>query len=148
MFAMFLPSFFSGWLIARIGVIPALWIGLLLMAGTVLITFAGQAEAYYMVALVLLGAGWNFLFIGGTTLLASAGRGPFKYRVQGINEMVMFGTMAVGSLVAGPLLHNFGWVTMNLVGGALLLLVVVAILRARTGVRFNDEQLSVRTQSD
>jgi MFS family permease len=79
----------------------------------------------------MLGAGWNFLFVGGTTLLASASQGTFKYRVQGFNEVVIFSTMAAGSLVAGPLLSSLGWVGTNICAGSLLALIVIAILRAR-----------------
>jgi MFS family permease len=131
MLAMFLPSFFSGWLIARLGVTRALMLGMLLEAAAVIITVIGQAELNYLAALIALGAGWNFLFIGGTTLLATACPDTFKYRVQGINEITIFGTMAVGSLVAGPALSNFGWVGTNICAGALLTLIVIAILRAR-----------------
>jgi MFS family permease len=129
--AMFLPSLFSGWLIARLGVTRALWLGLLLEAGAVIVTIIGQAEMNYLAALILLGAGWNFLYIGGTTLIASACQDTFKYRVQGINEMVIFTTMAFGSLVAGPLLSNLGWVSTNICAGLLLILIVIAILRTR-----------------
>jgi predicted MFS family arabinose efflux permease len=131
MLAMFLPSLFSGWLIARLGVARALWLGLLLEAGTVIITMIGPAEWNYLAGLILLGAGWNFLFVGGTTLLASASQGTFKYRVQGFNEVVIFSTMAAGSLAAGPLLSSLGWVGTNICAGLLLALIVIAILRAR-----------------
>jgi predicted MFS family arabinose efflux permease len=131
MLAMFLPSLFSGWLIARLGITRALWLGLLLEGGAVIITIVGQAEGNYLATLILLGAGWNFLFVGGTTLLASACQDTFKYRVQGINEIVLFGTMAIGALVAGPLLTNLGWVSTNICAGLLLALIVIAILRAR-----------------
>ncbi len=131
MLAMFLPSFFSGWLIARLGVTRALMLGMLLEAAAVIITVIGQAELNYLAALIALGAGWNFLFIGGTTLLATACPDTFKYRVQGINEITIFGTMAVGSLVAGPALSSFGWVGTNICAGVLLTLIVIAIRRAR-----------------
>jgi predicted MFS family arabinose efflux permease len=131
MLAMFLPSLFSGWLIARLGVARALWLGLLLEAGTVIITMIGPAEWNYLAGLIMLGAGWNFLFVGGTTLLASASQGTFKYRVQGFNEVVIFSTMAAGSLAAGPLLSSLGWVGTNICAGLLLALIVIAILRAR-----------------
>ena len=131
MLAMFLPSLFSGWLIARLGVARALWLGLLLEAGTVIITMIGPAEWNYLAGLIVLGIGWNFLFVGGTTLLASASQGTFKYRVQGFNEVVIFSTMAAGSLAAGPLLSGLGWVGTNICAGLLLALIVIAILRAR-----------------
>jgi MFS family permease len=131
MLAMFLPSLFSGWLIARLGVARALWLGLLLEAGTVVITLMGQAEWNYLAGLILLGTGWNFLFVGGTTLLARASPDAYKYRVQGFNEVVIFSTMAAGSLVAGPLLSSLGWVGTNICAGSLLAVIVIAILRAR-----------------
>lgn len=131
MLAMYVPSLFSGWLIARLRVSRALWLGWLLVAAAVVVTIAGQTEAHYLAALILLGAGWNFLFVGGTTLLASACQGSFKYRVQGINELALFGTMAIGSLAAGPLLSNLGWMGTNLAAGSLLALVVIAMMRSR-----------------
>ncbi len=131
MLAMFLPSLFSGWLISRLGVARALWLGLLLEAGTVIITMIGPAEWNYLAGLIVLGIGWNFLFVGGTTLLASASQGTFKYRVQGFNEVVIFSTMAAGSLAAGPLLSSLGWVGTNICAGLLLALIVIAIQRAR-----------------
>ena len=131
MLAMFLPSLFSGWLISRLGVACALWLGLLLEASTVIITMIGPAEWNYLAGLIVLGIGWNFLFVGGTTLLASASQNTFKYRVQGFNEVVIFSTMAAGSLAAGPLLSSLGWVGTNICAGLLLALIVIAIQRAR-----------------
>lgn len=131
MLAMFLPSLFSGWLISRLGVACALWLGLLLEASTVIITMIGPAEWNYLAGLIVLGIGWNFLFVGGTTLLASASQDTFKYRVQGFNEVVIFSTMAAGSLAAGPLLSGLGWVGTNICAGLLLALIVIAIQRAR-----------------
>ena len=131
MLAMYLPSLFSGWLIVRLGITRSLLLGMLLEAGTVVITLNGQAAEHYMAALILLGAGWNFLFVAGTTLLARACKGSYKYRVQGVNEIVMFGTMAAGSLVAGPLLSGLGWPGTNLAAGVLLLLIGIALLRSR-----------------
>jgi len=131
MLAMYLPSFISGWLIARLGITRSLWLGLLLEGGSVVVAMIGQAEWNYLAGLILLGAGWNFLFVGGTTLLAKACMDSFKYRVQGFNEVVIFSTMAAGSLVAGPLLSGLGWVGTNICAGSLLVLLVIAIRRAK-----------------
>jgi MFS family permease len=131
MLAMYFPSLFSGWLIARTGITQVLWLGLLLEAGAVAIALTGQTTTDYMLGLIMLGAGWNFLFLAGTTLLATHCQETSKYRVQGINEFVMFFTMAVASLLAGPLLSNFGWVATNVYAGLPLGLVILAILKAR-----------------
>ena len=78
--------------------------------------------------MVALGAGWNFLFVGGTTLLATR---DTSGRVQGFNDLTMFGTMAVASRSAGGLLHQFGWETTNLVAIGLIGLIVAALWRSR-----------------
>jgi len=129
--AMFAPSLFSGWLIARLGISRMLWFGVFL--NTVCIAFAvsGQDIWQYRYAMIALGFGWNLLFVAGTTLLATVCNRHEVLRVQGINDFVMFATMAVASLSAGALLDTIGWVWTNLAALVLLALVVVALLRAR-----------------
>lgn len=129
--AMFAPSLFSGWLIARLGVSRMLWIGVLINIACVILSVTGQEIWHYRYALIALGIGWNFLFVAGTTLLATVCSRSEMLRVQGINDFVMFGTMAVASLSAGALLDSVGWVWTNLIALALLALVVVSLLRNR-----------------
>jgi len=129
--AMFLPSLISGWLISRLGILRMLWLGVLLNALCIAFSISGQEIWQYRYALITLGIGWNFLFIAGTTLLATVCNRDEILRIQGINDFAMFATMAVTSLSAGALLDSVGWVWTNLAALALLALVVVALLRVR-----------------
>ncbi|MGI9344440.1 MAG: MFS transporter [Gammaproteobacteria bacterium] len=129
--AMFTPSLVSGWLIARVGLQRILWLGVWLNVACIAFAVSGHEIWQYRFALITLGVGWNFLFVGGTTLLATVCRGDEGRRVQGVNDFVMFATMAAASLSAGALLDGVGWVTTNLIALALLMPVVFGLLRAR-----------------
>ena len=108
-----------------------LWLGVCLNAACIAFSVSGQEIWQYRYALITLGIGWNFLFIAGTTLLATACNRDEILRVQGINDFAMFTTMAVASLSAGALLDGVGWVWTNLAALALLAMVVVALIRVR-----------------
>jgi MFS family permease len=111
---MFAPSFLTGHLIARFGLPNILLAGSVVLAGSVAAAVSGQTMPHFWVALVLLGVGWNFLFVGGSALLATTHTPAERGKVQGINELVIFTAVAVGSLLAGVLLHTVGWVGLNL----------------------------------
>jgi MFS family permease len=127
--AMFAPALFSGRLIARIGTRRGMVAGLVTTAGCIVVAHAGQGVAHYWLALVLLGVGWNLLFVSATTLLTSTYAPSERFRAQGLNEFAVFGTQALASLLAGPALHSLGWRALNVV--ALVPLVVLTILLAR-----------------
>lgn len=129
MLAMFTPSLVSGWLIARLGLKRMLWFGVFLNLACIALAVGGQDIWQYRFALITLGVGWNFLFIGGTTLLSTVCRHDEGRRVQGVNDFIMFGTMAAASLSAGALLDGVGWVWTNLIAAAILAPVVVGLLR-------------------
>ena len=112
---MYLPSFFTGSLVARFGVLRVMLTGVALLAGHILMTLSGTGFGSFAGALILLGLGWNFLYIGGTTLLTTAYVAAEKVRAQAINDMTIFGVALVCSLSAGGLLAAFGWERMNLV---------------------------------
>ena len=112
--AMYLPSLGSGVLIARIGVRAGMTAGLALMAGCIAIDSAGRDLMHYWWGLVLLGVGWNLLFVSGTALLTTAYRPAERFRAQAVNEFAVFGTQAAASLMAGPAMHLFGWRALNL----------------------------------
>jgi MFS family permease len=131
--AMYAPSLFSGWLIARLGIARMLWAGLACESLAIAVALSGQEVLQYRVALILLGLGWNLLFIGGTTLLATTVRGAAAARLRAANETIMFGTTALCSLAAGVLLAQLGWAGMNTAAVVLLAALAVSLLRARVG---------------
>jgi predicted MFS family arabinose efflux permease len=110
---MFVPSFFTGTLIARFGVLPIMFTGALLLLGHVAIALSGVALLHFISALVLLGIGWNFLFVGGTTLLIEAYRPSEKAKVQALNDFLIFGVVVTASFASGGLLQGFGWAGAN-----------------------------------
>ena len=111
---MFLPSFFTGSLIARLGVLRIMLAGVALLAGHVLMTLTGTAFESFAGALVMLGVGWNFLYVGGTTLLTTTYSAAEKGRAQATNDMSIFVVGLVSSLSAAALLQGFGWQALNL----------------------------------
>ncbi len=111
---MFLPSFVTGHLIARFGLARILLAGATILAGSVAAGVAGQRMGHFWVALVLLGVGWNFLYVGGSALLARTHLPAERGKIQGLNELIVFTAVAIGSLAAGALLHTVGWATLNL----------------------------------
>lgn len=125
--AMFLPSLFTGELIRKFGERTIIFIGLLAYLATTAIAYSGVEVFHYWWALVLLGVGWNFLFIGGTTLLTQAYQPHEKFRVQAVNDLTVFVFQALSSLSAGVFLFLGGWasiVTLSLVPTALLLVAI------------------------
>jgi len=107
--AMYVPSLFSGFLIARFGVFRIIQSGFLIMLGCVAVGWGEPMLMHYWWSMVLLGVGWNFLFLGGTTLLTQSYRSSEGFAVQAINDFLVFGLQAVGSLGAGVLLAVYGW---------------------------------------
>ncbi len=107
--AMFIPSFFSGLLITRYGVAAVIWAGLGINAVCLMIALAGQAYIHFWASLVLLGVAWNFLFVAGTTLLPASYMGQERFKVQGLNDFMVFGLQAVASLSSGVIVYAFGW---------------------------------------
>jgi len=133
---MFVPSFFTGSLIARFGVLRIMAGGVALLAGHVLVSLTGTDLHSFAGALVLLGVGWNFLYIGGTTLLTSTYTPAEKGRAQAANDMTIFAVGLLCSLAAAPLLQLLGWQTLNLVllpwlGVAAIALSGFGVIRSR-----------------
>jgi len=133
--AMFAPSLFSGWLVEKLGIQKMLWFGIALQVACIGIAASGSEVWHYRAALIALGAGWNFLFVAGTTLLMLACAPAEKPKLQGINDLVMFCTMGLASLLAGGLLHTLGWQWTNLTTLVLLCLIAAAILRTSGQIR-------------
>ncbi len=110
---MFLPSFFTGDLIKRFGSMKVIITGTLLNFVGIGIALSGVEVSHFWFALVVIGIGWNFMFIGGTALLTETYESHEKTRVQGFNDMLVFATMAVSSSSAGVLVNANGWQTVN-----------------------------------
>ncbi len=127
--AMYIPSLFSGALIGWIGVRRVMFLGLAALAATVGLGMLGHQFMHYWGALVLLGIGWNFLFVGGTTLLVGAYRPSERFRVQAVNDFSVFGISALASLMGGAVLLQFGWESVLVASLVPLLLMVAALLR-------------------
>ena len=110
---MFAPSFFTGSLIQRFGVLQVMTAGALLLYVVVAIALSGISVAHFWVALVLLGIGWNFLYIGGTTLLSGACSPAERAKTQGANDSIIFLTMMITSFGSGVLIDAKGWQVLN-----------------------------------
>ncbi len=123
---MFTPAFFTGSLVRRFGVLAVMLAGAALMMACVAIAISGVALPNFWTALVLLGIGWNFLYVGGTTLLTECYTPAEKAKTQGVNDFLIFITMAMSSLSSGVLVTSEGWRTMNFWALPFLLLVAGA----------------------
>lgn len=124
-FGMFAPSFFTGHLVRRHGAPRVMQAGFVLLLGHVAIALAGLEFLHFLSALVLLGVGWNFAFIGGTALLTQTYRPEEQLKVQAVNEFSIFGLVALATLSAGWLYDRFGWITLNLTVVPLLLVALL-----------------------
>ena len=107
--AMYLPSLFSGVLVARLGVSKMMLLGLAAYLITIIVAIIGRDLLNYWAALVLLGIGWNFLFVAGTSLLPRCYKKAERYKVQSFNDSFIFGAQAIASLSAGWVIHLLGW---------------------------------------
>jgi MFS family permease len=130
---MFVPSFFTGSLVKRFGALPVMAVGVLLNLVCVAVALSGVELMQFLVALFALGVGWNFLYVGGSTLLTQAYRPEEKNRAQGAMDFCVFSTMAVSSFASGALITTQGWTLLNL--GSLLPLALVGLALAWLAVR-------------
>jgi MFS family permease len=136
MLGMFVPSFFTGGLLARFGVSRMMLAGVVLMAAHVAVSASGTGLGSFVSALVLLGVGWNFLYVGGTTLLIGAYLPAERARAQAANDFIVYLVGLASSLGAGVLLEFVGWRNLNLLLLPWLLMAAMAVFwlrRARLG---------------
>jgi MFS family permease len=127
---MYLPSLATPWLVARLGIRGLMLGGLAANFACVGIAAAvGAGVVHYFVALVLLGVGWNLLFVGATTLLAGTFSSAERFRAQGANDFIVFGAQALVSLLAGVAIETLGWRALNLATLPLLLWTLWEVLR-------------------
>jgi len=110
---MFVPSFFTGSLIRRFGILPILLLGTISTLACVIINLTGTTVLHFWSALLLLGIGWNFLFIGATTLLTETYQQEERFKAQATNDFIVFSVVSAGSLSAGVLQHHYGWEFVN-----------------------------------
>jgi len=129
MLGMFVPSLFVGDLIRRFGVLQIMTAGALIVLLQIAINLNGISYGHFIVGLTLLGVGWNFLFIGGSTLLLQAWRPGEQGRVQAAHDFVVFGLGSIGSFASGALLTASGWNAVNVVALPLLVLALIMIAR-------------------
>jgi MFS family permease len=130
---MFVPSFFTGHLIKRFGPLPIMAVGVLLEAVCIAVALSGVDLMQFLLALAILGVGWNFLFVGGTALLTTTYSAVEKHKAEGAMNFCVFATMAVTSFASGALVTTRGWTWLNLgslpvvamIGAALLWLAAV-----------------------
>lgn len=142
---MFLPSFITGRLIARWGEVTIIQIGCILLFACVMFAQMGTLYGYFWFALVALGVGWNFTFIGATSLLTTCYQPAEKARVQGSNDFLVFGFSAVASLLAGHLQARLGWGLLNL---AMLPAIAIAMFLVwRNGRSYNNDQTEANASS-
>lgn len=128
---MYVPSLFSGILIERIGVARLMSLGAFGLMGACIIGLQGQSYMHYLYALILLGIGWNFLYVGGTTLVTRTYELSERFRAQAVNEFCVFGTSALGSLLAGTIIHMYGWFTLIVVPFPLLAVILIGLFYVR-----------------
>ena len=125
---MFAPSFVTGGLIKRAGVLPVMFAGALLNFAAIGIALSGISVTQFWWSLVLLGVGWNFLYVGGTTLLTETYRPAEMAKAQGANDQAIFIVMAISSFTSGLTVTQAGWERVNLYALPLVALVAVAIV--------------------
>ena len=125
---MFLPSFFTGSLVAKFGVLRVMLTGVALLAGHVIMALTGIGFASFAAALVLLGVGWNFLYVGGTSLITTTYTAAEKASAQATNDMTIFAVGLACSFSAGALQQALGWQAMNMLLLPWLLLAAVSLV--------------------
>ena len=126
--AMFAPSFVTGGLIRRFGAIPVMLAGAVLNIASIAIALSGVAVTNFWWSLVLLGVGWNFLYIGATTLLTETYRPEERAKAQGANETAIFAMMTVSSFSSGMIVTNAGWEKVNYAAAPLIAIVIAALV--------------------
>ena len=128
--SMFLPSLLTGNLIKKFGHSLVMYAGVFLYGVTIFISLFDQTFFNYMLALIFLGLGWNFLFISGTSLLVLCYKEEEKYKAQGLNDFLVYSVHAIGSLSAGILIVLTNWKIMNILCIPLLIIIILTIIRA------------------
>jgi len=130
-FGMFAPSFFTGQLIRKFGTANIMLVGVVLLGLCVGINFTGIAVIHFWSSLIFLGLGWNFMFVGATTLLTETYFLNEKAKAQALNDFIVFGTVTLTSFSSGAVQNILGWKTINMAVIPFLILIVFANLWLR-----------------
>jgi len=128
--AMFLPSLVTGNLIKKFGYSNMMYLGVVFYILTILLSFFEPSFFNYFISLIFLGIGWNFLFISGTSLLVTTYKPDEKFKAQGFNDLLVFSSMALASLLAGILISIVSWKKVNLLCIPFLILIIFPIINA------------------
>lgn len=134
---MYLPSLISGYLLDRFGVTKIMAIGAVALIVAVVIAWIDQSFMHYWMALVVLGVGWNFLYVGGTTMLTMTYSVTERFQAQAVNEFCVFGTAAAASLMAGSVIHVYGWTPLVLLPLPVMLIMLLALFGVRRNHRLS-----------
>lgn len=129
--AMYIPSLFTGYVIDRIGLRQVMLAGAGILLASGIVGFGAATPGAYYLALILLGLGWNFLFVSATVLLTKTYSAGERFRAQALNDFLVFGVQATASLSAGAVLELAGWETINAIGISLVALTILLLIRAR-----------------
>lgn len=132
---MFVPSLFTGNLINRYGVLNVMTAGAAILAVAVIPAMTGLGEWHFRFALTMNGIGWNFLFVGATTMVTTAYRPSERGKAQALNDFLMFGTTASSSFLAAFLLDIYGWFTLNAIALGFVSIAIIAITWLRLAQR-------------
>jgi MFS family permease len=129
--AMYIPSLITGFLLERLGLYRIMVLGAILMIACAGLAIVSAELIHFWGALVLLGLGWNLLFVGGTVLLTRTYAPTERFKAQAGNEFTVFGVQALASLSAGTMLYTTNWTVMNLLGILVLTAALAVVLRQR-----------------
>jgi MFS family permease len=132
---MFLPGFFTGALIQRIGERVTIAIGIAANAGSLAAGFAGTTVTHFWLSLLLVGVGWNLMFVGGSTLVTRTYSAGEKTKAQAANDFLIWATVAITSLSSGQLLHRHGWTAILVTAAPLLALAAAALVALSISAR-------------
>jgi MFS family permease len=127
-FGMFGPSLFTGWFIQRWGVLTIIQAGAVMMLVSLGINLMGTSVAHFGMALLLLGLGWNFMYVGSTTLLTETYRPSEKGKVQALHDFIMFSFVALATYFSGRVFHRFDWTALNMVSWPLVLVTLGVVM--------------------
>lgn len=149
---MFAPSFFTGNLIKRFGLLPIMFTGAILGLACIVINLLGTTVNHFWFALLLLGISWNFLFIGATTLLTETYDENERFKTQALNDFLVFSVVATASLSAGILHYKYGWQFVNYMAIPTLIIILISLIwlykiKRTTNIEPDDEMLEKVTNT-